>query len=127
MKTNAELRELAQGIAEGRVFTDWHLHTDTEIDLLQIIFMPLALMSEDQFESFKAKEPYLLYEYMSAALPRGINGYPVFTSIQYLTKQETEIMSDYLRKYQDMKKAFNEEQDSAVDDFMNGSCEDTNE
>ena len=42
---------------------------------------------------------------MKDAFPRGINGYPCFGSVAYLTREEAEIFDDYYKK---IEKAINE-------------------
>lgn len=52
----------------------------------------------------------MVYEYISEAMPRSINGLPIFSSMEILNKEETEIMFEYFEKYKKIKEEF-EEQD----------------
>ena len=87
VKTDKELRELALGIRTGAVFTDKAIHAG-EMELLNSIFLPLGLMDEDAFSQLRDQKPKMIYEYISEAGERGINGYPQFTSFKYLSENE---------------------------------------
>jgi hypothetical protein len=52
------------------------------------------------------KDAGIIYEYTSKAGPRGINGYPMFTSCQKLNKGDTEIMLRYYNELIEQKKKF---------------------
>jgi hypothetical protein len=86
-RTEADLEQLAQDLVAGRIFTSAQVKDNS---LLNMVFMPLALMGKEAMEQFAANEPFVIYEYIDKAGPRGINGYPSFFSFQYLTKGEWE-------------------------------------
>jgi hypothetical protein len=48
----------------------------------------------------------MIYEYLSEASPRSINGFPMFTSLRILSKEETNKMLEYYKKYKEMKSEF---------------------
>lgn len=98
MKTDEELKTLAMDILQGRVFTSSQV-PEGYADLLPQIFMPLMFMEEEQREAFLKEEPYLLYAPMKEAFPTGVNGFPMFGSMAYLTKEDTIKVDKYIQAY----------------------------
>ena len=89
VKTDKELRELAMGIRTGSVFSDKAIH-EGEMHLLPNIFLSLGLLSDEAMQKIKQDKPKMIYEYMTKAGERCINGYPQFMSFQYLSEDEFE-------------------------------------
>ena len=87
VKTDKELRELAIGIRAGAVFTDKAIH-EGEMNFLPSIFLPLGLMKDAEMQELKKNNPKMVYEYMSKAGERSVNGYPQFMSFKYLSEDE---------------------------------------
>lgn len=76
--TEAELRQLAIDIMDGRVFGTWNVQDPRDIGM---VFMTLA---------FGARIPACvaqLYEYLDKAGPRSINGMPSFFSCRLLSRK----------------------------------------
>lgn len=97
-KTNGELKQLAEDIYAGRVFTDRDAMAKGMGDMLHMIFMPILFLDSEAKKDFVKRKPVLLYEYMSAAMPRMVNGCPMFMSVRYLTEKEFIKMRDYYAK-----------------------------
>jgi len=90
MRTKKELKKLAEDIFDGRVFGTWELRKGEE-KLIPMIFMVVA------FAPGKIpKDTVHLFEYMENAMPRGVNGKPMFMSCRILTKKELPIVQKYL-------------------------------
>tara|TARA_B100000575_G_scaffold282347_1_gene273920 strand:- start:125 stop:502 length:378 start_codon:yes stop_codon:yes gene_type:complete len=96
------LKELAQEVYRGEVFTSFQVSNPRDIGM---VFMPLMLMSPDMTQGMYQDKPYMYYSYMKDRFPTGVNGYPCFGSVAHLNKEETEIFNDYYRK---IEKAINE-------------------
>lgn len=109
MKTEQELKQIAVDFAEGKIFSNLHLTSDHDQHLLPMIFMPLAL-GADLAEKAQSGECYMIYEYIDKAGPRGINGYPIFFSLRYISKAEYVIMMQHYNNYVDMKNEFLDEE-----------------
>lgn len=92
-KTEKEIKQLAYDIFKGLVFTNAHCK---DIDLIPIVFAPLSFMDRKMIKAFEKEKPALFYEYMDKALPKSINGYPVFGSMRYLSEAELDILRKYL-------------------------------
>ena len=103
-KTDAELRQLALDIVGGSVFTDRHV-PDHDKGILGSIFMPLMLMSDEQRQELVDNDVTLLYEYLSQANNMGINGYPSFMSMQYLTNTEVGTLYKYVEELKEFQQA----------------------
>ena len=97
MKTDEELKEIAMGINAGTIFTDRHIPED-QSEMIGIIFIIISLMDEKMRKEWIASKPGMIYEYMSAAGPRTINGFPSFMSMHILTQEETKKVFDYMSK-----------------------------
>lgn len=96
-KTNKELQALALDIFKNNVFTNKHILPNDQ-GLVQLIFMPLSVMTKDQLKDLLDEKPEMFYEYYHKAGPSGINGYPVFTSFHFLNQDESVKLNKYLYK-----------------------------
>lgn len=96
-----ELVDLAKEVHAGHVFTDRHIQGG-DPHILSMVFMPLALMKQEQINELVEKigDKGLIYENIDKAGPRGINGYPSFFSMQYLDSEEAPYMFDKLEEVQ---------------------------
>ena len=97
--TDEGLKKIAQEMLAGNIFTDRHL--DTGVKAHQV-FMPILFFDEKQMEEFKTaiedERIYMIYEYMSEAGPRALNGMPQFMSYRVLNKEQTETVIKYYNK-----------------------------
>jgi hypothetical protein len=84
-KTNAEIKAIAMDIISSRIFTSDHCRTPEDIGR---VFMPLAMLSEDQRAKMIEENYTFFYEEHSKGLPRGVNGLPMFTSMQALNQSD---------------------------------------
>lgn len=94
MKTDEELKQIAQDIHKGLIFSIGHIENPADTPS---VFMPLHFMSDEAIGDLAKKEPFI-YEYLDKASPRSVNGLPVFISFQYLVKEETKKMNGYYNK-----------------------------
>lgn len=94
MRTNEELKQLAQDIHAGRIFTDRHLNG---AELLGSVFLPLSFMDEAALTRMQETKVGMIFEYRDKAGPRSINGYPIFFSCQTATEEEAAKIWDYHR------------------------------
>lgn len=83
--SDEEAKKIAEDIYKGLIFTDRHLQNPEE---LKSVFMVLMFMKDEDINKLKDNPPGLIYEYMDKASPRGINGNPVFMSMQLLSKED---------------------------------------
>ena len=97
--TDEEVKQFALGIYRNEIFTEYHIRESDVKNLVTMIFMPLAFgaFSEDP-EGLGAMEkspPGMCYaRYRDAqgrdqTFPRSINGYPIFSSCAFLSKEDT--------------------------------------
>ncbi len=84
--TDQEIKQLAEDMYKGLVFTDRHIMVQEE---LISVFMALALMKEEQIEEIRKNPPGMIYEYMEKAGPRSVNGNPMFLSFRMISISDT--------------------------------------
>lgn len=76
---------LAEAVHAGRVFGSWMFPDEAEAErMMGMVFLPLLLGAE------VPRNTAHIYEYLSEAGPRQVNGYPIFMSMRLLTKDQTE-------------------------------------
>lgn len=86
--SDKKVQEIALGIMNNRYFTSRHIHS-SDLHLLSSIFMPLMFMSQEAINKMEEENISLIFEDLSAAGPRGINGYPIFFSMQTLNGNDS--------------------------------------
>jgi hypothetical protein len=99
-RTPEELTEIAKKIHSGAIFSSMSVHPN-DTHLLGSIFMPLLFAGEELREAWKKDTPHLVFCDMSKAMPRGINGYPMFAECAFLSKTEFEFVQDKLKKIEE--------------------------
>lgn len=102
-KTDDELRSIAADIYEGKIFTDRHCRSESDI---RMTFMPLVLGGLKDRTEEELKDIGIVYEYMSAAGPMAHNGMPIFFSCRFLNVSEMKRMEAYYEKYKMLKEDF---------------------
>jgi hypothetical protein len=105
MKSREDLKKIAIDFADGKIFTSDLL---PDMNLLPQVFVPIALncFKDIPEEDIKKGKLWVIYEYYDKAGPRSINGYPIFFSLNYLSKEEAEVTNDLLHKYIKLKSEF---------------------
>lgn len=94
----AELRQLALDVADGKVYTD--RHGEDAIESFRMLF---ALMSGRP----KHLEQWgMVYEYLDKAGSRAINGRPSFFSCKILHVDDVPLFLDFYRQARDLRAAF---------------------
>jgi hypothetical protein len=99
--TDEELKQLAQDIVDKKVFTSNHLPQDDPM-LLGCVFIPLVMMNDEQQAEFIEKKPGMVYEYLDKAMPMGIDNFPCFMSMRYVTEDEYSKLRTF---YEELKAA----------------------
>lgn len=97
-----DLKQLAKDIHRNAVFGSWQIQKGDEA-LLRAIFMPLFFMAEEDAKKMVDDEVIHIYEYYDAAIPRAINGYPMFTSLRMLTKAQWEELIPLVKRLEEME------------------------
>lgn len=113
------LRQLAADIADDKIFTHRHI-PEGQSEMVPRVFMPIALGAFKDTPQEELENIGLIYEYYSAAGPRGINGYPCFFSFRTLTVEETKKMEYFYKIYVSMKETFLGTEDTKEDKEENG-------
>lgn len=92
MKTDDELKQIAQDIYRDKIFSQLHIERPEDVPTS---FMVLRFVGPEIIDKIESGEIFFIYEYMDKAGPRCINGMPVFGSFKYLNKDDTEKMLKY--------------------------------
>lgn len=97
-KSKEVLIKLAKDIKNNLVFIDRYIPEHLS---LENIFMPLLFMDEGFREELKKDPPGLIYEYLSEANPRSVNGYPTFMSLRMISIEDTKILGQIMKKLEE--------------------------
>jgi hypothetical protein len=103
MRTEKELKQLALDVVEGRVFTDRHCNSESDV---RSVFMVLSLMDKKQIDEMLEKKPAMFYEYLDKANPISVNGMPTFFSLAFITEEEAKIYNPLVAKLLEQREAF---------------------
>jgi hypothetical protein len=87
--SDQDIKKLALAIYRGEVLTSMQIR-EYDQHLLPNIFMPLLLMDKITSKQLLVNKITVFWEYMSAAGPQSINGYPMFTSFSAIDRQDAE-------------------------------------
>lgn len=98
-----KLKELVLGIVDGRIFTVQHINPDQHPMLLGQVFIPIGLGVLQDWTPEQLQKIGTLYEYYAKALPRTINGYPMFTSCQMVHIEDWVRACDAIQAEQDRR------------------------
>ncbi len=86
--TPEELKQFVFDFVDGKVFTDRHLPAGGDTNMAGMVFMTLMLMPpppKDYIEKVAC-----IYEHLSKAGPRSVNGMPMFMSHRFMHKDDWE-------------------------------------
>jgi hypothetical protein len=100
-KTDEELKELALGLDHGRYFSSAHCRKPEDVGL---VFLPLAMADDALTADLQRMEVTFVYEDLSKALPRSINGMPMFLSMQFLNKADHQRLRTIKQKIEEALK-----------------------
>lgn len=99
-----DLKQIAIDLYDGKIFCDAMISEHDGSRMIGAIFLPLMLGAITSEED--AKDIGMVYEYLSEAGPRSINGYPIFFSCKFLRKNEMEKFHEYYNAYKNLKETF---------------------
>jgi hypothetical protein len=103
--TDEEIKKLALDIRSNLVFGSWNIRKEEFERMVGSVFMPLLFMDEESRKQMKDEEIFHIYEYMSQAGPRSINGYPMFMSFRSINKTDAEKLFKVIAALEDAEKA----------------------
>jgi len=98
-KSEAELRQLAIEMVEGKIFGDWQVDDDATV---RLVFLPLSFCGPAQLP----RNIGGIYEYVNQAGPRAINGYPMFMTMQFMTDKDREAIIPMIKEYVELQAKF---------------------
>lgn len=80
--TDEEVTTLARDLVQNRVFMSDQIRRPEDF---MMVFPVLAMLSDEQRENLRKDDIGAVYEYNDRALPRSVNGYPMFMSARMLS------------------------------------------
>lgn len=83
--SNNKIKELALNIYKDNVFTNIGL---SENDV-RTVFQVINFFDEETFKFITENPPGLIYEYMSKMSPTLVNGLPIFSSVRFVSQEDT--------------------------------------
>lgn len=99
-----ELKEIARRIHRNEIFTDRHCYSLDEVRMCFPIFGMMDDKTAKRCADILGKRG-LIYEEYNKALPRGVNGLPMFMSVKLLTSLDHKIVHDYIVDFHKAEKA----------------------
>jgi 8-oxo-dGTP pyrophosphatase MutT (NUDIX family) len=79
-----DLKKFVFDFLGNSIFTDKHINPNGGAQVVGLVFLPLALGGLSQYNKESLSQIGCIWEYWNAALPRGINGYPMFGSMRLM-------------------------------------------
>ena len=99
--TDDEINALAEDIYMNRVFTSNHIRQG-DLNMLPVIFVPIIFADKKFIELMQKDAPGMIYEHLSEAGPRSVNGYPTFFSFHIVSQEDAKKVWE---KVEQIKKA----------------------
>lgn len=90
-----QLVQIALDLHRGRIYSNLHL---PEGMFASEVFIPLALLDQEQFDRLVQDPPGLVFEYMHKANEWAVNDLPQFFSVQMLSKEDAVKVFDMATK-----------------------------
>lgn len=82
--TDEEVTKLARDLVQNRIFMSDQIRSQEDV---LMVFPVLGMLDEKQRKDLQDADVGAVYEYVDRALPRSINGYPMFMSLRWLSKE----------------------------------------
>lgn len=92
-----ELKKFIREFLSGAIYTSAQV---TEMNILTMVFMPLALGALSQWEEEEVEKIGILWEYLDQAGPRAVNGCPIFFSMYMMHREDWKIAARVIDREQ---------------------------
>lgn len=93
--TDQEVKQLAEDMYRGLVFTDRHLQRKEDVSM---VFIPLVLMGKELIDKLLKNPPGMIYEYLDKAGTMSVNGMPMFMSFKMVSTEDTKKVFEIYNK-----------------------------
>lgn len=90
-----ELKQVGIDMYHGSVF---HTAMIRRVDEVPLVFVVLRFLTQEQLEKEAKDGVVAYYEYINKALPRSINGMPMFVSCRKLNKDQNNVVLEAYRQ-----------------------------
>lgn len=95
--TEEQLKAFVREVLNNNIFLSSYIPEDQKPRMLSSVFMPLMLGGAAQLESV-ADDIGIFWEYYDKALPRSINGFPIFGSMRVMHKDDWSIAAKTINR-----------------------------
>lgn len=85
---DAALATFVMEVCDGKIFTLHHIREHDRESMVPMVFMPVALGAFSGWYGVDLEQVGTIWEYLSEAGPRAINGYPMFFSLRVMHKDD---------------------------------------
>lgn len=96
-RTPEQIKEIALQLYRGEIFTSNHSAVQSS-EALAGVFMILQMGAFKDWTQQEVDEIGMLYEHMDKAMPRSMNGLPMFMSVRFLDKKDAEAVLEIYKK-----------------------------
>ena len=104
-RSEEDMRKIASDLHAGIIFSDRHLSPlEFERDM-GLIFMPIMFWDKAMKDKVLADPPGMVFEYLSKASPRSVNGKPTFFSCHLVSQKDTKRIFEYLEDIVEAEKS----------------------
>jgi len=98
-----DLREFILAMCDNRVFSSAHMNEHESIHI-GMVFLPIALGALAEYDPESLKRIGVIYEYYDQALPRCVNGMPIFPSMRMLNRPDWLRANASIKREQERRK-----------------------
>jgi hypothetical protein len=102
-RSDAELKQIAMDLYDGLIYTDRHIPDNENVAR---VFLPIMLGAFSNIVEEDLNKVGMVFEYMSQAAPRSINGMPSFFSFQMLKREDVDRLIVFHDEYKKLKDQF---------------------
>lgn len=106
--TPKEITDMGVALWKNEIFCDVFLPPGSE-NLVGSVFMPLMFINREHLSAHIEAGFHHVWEFISAAAPRSINGYPSFFSMNFIHFEDLEAAFEHMKKVERVMKELNGE------------------
>jgi len=114
-KTEEQLKQLALDAVDNKIFTDRHFPQGQQ-NMVPMVFMPIGLGLFKDWTKDEISRVGMIYEDLSKAGPRSVNGLPTFMSLQMINVTDFDKFAKYADEYMQLKDMFLKKKGETNDD-----------
>lgn len=103
--TDEQVVEVAQGLIANKYFLSTQIPEFQQRQLMHMVFFPLSFMKKKDLNDMVTNDVVCLFEETKLAMPRSINGLPMFPSCRQMTREDYNRVMETERKLREAMNA----------------------